>query len=255
MKFDLRHAALASFMLAGSATIASAATIYTHDFDDPPPAVTNGDTVYKKDGYTYSPLNFNSSDACYTIGDAPGDTKRCFLEVRNGEATNVVQDDKDPFDLLSFHFNFQGDNSNAGGPNAQPAINRLDLFSMIGEAVGPTTNISLGSAYDGTGAFKIYLASDTSAVFTGALVKQTGYFVVFNDWFDGITKFTWDAVDNKQIRIDCVSISPDGANISASDLGECAPSSTPVIPLPAAGWLLIAGIGGLAAVKKRKRAA
>ena len=32
--------------------------------------------------------------------------------------------------------------------------------------------------------------------------------------------------------------------------------STPnVIPLPAAGWLLIAGLGGLAAVKRRKRAA
>lgn len=29
----------------------------------------------------------------------------------------------------------------------------------------------------------------------------------------------------------------------------------PVIPLPAAGWLLIAGVGGLAALKRKKRAA
>jgi hypothetical protein len=29
----------------------------------------------------------------------------------------------------------------------------------------------------------------------------------------------------------------------------------PVVPLPAAGWLLIAGIGGLAALKRKKRAA
>jgi hypothetical protein len=126
---------------------------------------------------------------------------------------------------------------------------------MIDALVGPTTSIALGSSYDGTGDFRIYKASDTSSVFTGVLEQQTGYFVVFNDLFDGITKFTWDAVDNKQIRVDCVSISPDGANISASDLGNCEASTPNVIPLPAAGWLLIAGLGGLAAVKRRKRAA
>jgi hypothetical protein len=114
----------------------------------------------------------------------------------------------------------------------------------------------LGSSYDGTGDFRIYLASDTSTLYTGALMQQVGYFVVFNDLFDDITKFTWDAVDNKQIRIDCVSISPDGANIAAADLGNCEASTPPpVIPLPAAGWLLIAGVGGLAALKRKKRAA
>lgn len=44
-----------------------------------------------------------------------------------------------------------------------------------------------------------------------------------------------------------------GPNGEASD--KLVATSTPVVPLPAAGWLLLGGIGGMAALKRRKKKA
>jgi hypothetical protein len=44
------------------------------------------------------------------------------------------------------------------------------------------------------------------------------------------------------------------AGISHVSLYGIAGSTPPVVPLPAAGWLLLAGLGGLAAATRRKRA-
>ncbi|WP_245298721.1 VPLPA-CTERM sorting domain-containing protein [Pseudotabrizicola sediminis] len=44
------------------------------------------------------------------------------------------------------------------------------------------------------------------------------------------------------------------SNISLFSAKGDAPPPPPTIPLPAAGWLMIAGLGGLAALRRRKRA-
>ncbi len=229
-----RSVAIASAVVVGMAGAASAAVI-THDFDD----ANNGQHSYQKDGYTYTPMNFNSASSCYTAVVVGPGNGNCFLETTNGTPTDLTEDTGAAFDLLSFYFNFQG-----------TAPNTLDLFA---DGV-KTTTIALGTSYSGAGDFKIYKEDDFTTAFTGALKKQKGYFVLFNnDLFDGIKKFTWEAAENKQIRVDCVSIGTGGSNITASELGACAPTTPPnVVPLPAGAILMLTALGGLGFARKRK---
>ncbi len=248
MKFlGLAVGALATTLLVG-VNVGNAATIITHDFDD----ASNGQSSYTKDGYTYAPTNYNSSSSCYTaVVVGPGNGS-CFLEVTNGTPTSLTRS-SNAFDLLAFYFNFQG-----------TAPNTLDLYGFtsgilnVPDTTTPnwsvTTTIALGSSYDGTGDFTIYEEDDFITAYTSDLKKGDGYFALFNsNFFDGVTQFVWEAAENKQIRVDCVSTSTDGANITASQLGGCTGATTAPVPLPAAGFLLIGALGGLGVAVRRRR--
>ncbi|MFK7752282.1 MAG: VPLPA-CTERM sorting domain-containing protein [Sedimentitalea sp.] len=71
-----------------------------------------------------------------------------------------------------------------------------------------------------------------------------------------------DIVAGLQLRIDIdvlgagwlVSLSKSVITTDGADPGNPNPGTNP-IPLPAAGWLMIAGIGGLAAVRRRRKSA
>jgi hypothetical protein len=59
-------------------------------------------------------------------------------------------------------------------------------------------------------------------------------FISFPGQYNGILSFSWTNAENGSGRVDNVSF-----NISA-------------VPLPAAGWLLLAGVGGLAALRRKR---
>jgi hypothetical protein len=222
---------MAAATLSLFAGMANAATI-VFDFED----ANNGDSTYQSQGYTFDPVNLNSSQACADDGANP---KHCFLEVTQGDPTTLTNDNENTFDLLAFHINFQG----AGAQED-------NVMALYGEGGTPSTEIEIGQIYDGSGAFSVYLASDLSQV-TTALEQQTSYWIIINDdYFDGVAAFTWNASDGANNRVDCVFISDGGDNIGISDVGGCA-TSTPEVPLPAAGWLLVGGLGGLAFMRRR----
>jgi hypothetical protein len=74
----------------------------------------------------------------------------------------------------------------------------------------------------------------------GTLSTATGNFGDWSCWFQGgCTKLTW--------------INPENHTSTLQIFAEVtAPAA--VVPLPAAGWMLLAGLGGFAAVKRRKQA-
>jgi hypothetical protein len=59
-------------------------------------------------------------------------------------------------------------------------------------------------------------------------------FVSVDGLFDGVVSFSWQNLENGSGRVDNIAFE--------------------VIPLPAAGWLLLAGVGGLVAMRRKKAA-
>jgi hypothetical protein len=140
---------------------------------------------------------------------------------------------------------------------------------------GDIFRFMVGQVYDGTNGVTV-VSADTFTV--GTVNADDGWFAIFANSFtinvgqrsgqvgsfDNIQMWSWNASDVANTRIDCVTISKtaNGDNIDASSassarsaLSSCAPTPPEVIPLPAAGWLLLAGVGGLAAMRGRKKAA
>lgn len=234
-----------------SAFGANAATIL-FDFED----ANNGAGTYYSQGYVFDPINLNSSQHCADDGGTP---LHCFLEVTNGTPTALYAGNEVPntttqnpndtmpsatntfFDLLGFYFNFQG-----------TAPNSLKLYTQAGSNTLPYTTIALGASYTGTGDFAIYSADSTP--YTGELLQNTGYFVIFNNnLFDDIKTFSFNAVEDKQIRIDCVVISDTNDNIGIGGFGNCS-GDLPQVPVPAAGFLLIGALGGLVGLRRFRKA-
>jgi hypothetical protein len=221
---------------------AFATTLHTFDFDNKSNWDISAKTYTESvDGTTYvfDPVQRQNSNNCFDGS--------CYIETNQGSPSYLTTSPAGGlFDVVSLYFNYQGRRAETifGG-------------SLLGASRTPIT-LSDGTAYAPAGGFTIYLASDLSAAFTGKLEQNTGYFITFDrDQFDGIDSFFTQGNNSKQLRIDCVTISTNGTNITdaQSQLGNCAPSQPQVVPLPAAAWFLIAGLGGLAAVARKKRAA
>jgi hypothetical protein len=249
LKQAMTTTAIAAAMAVGGASMASAAT-YTFDFDIQKNVHQNGNNpaTYEENGYTFTPYNGNAANSCFD--------DRCYLETTNGTPTVLSNDLGGSFDLISLYFNFQG---------VAPNSIVFSDFDNDAQTDDDFLTIALNTAYDGTKGYKIFDASTFSLV-TTALAQQVGYFITFEDTFvgdgdngvfassfDGIKYFSTEAVQNKQVRIDCVSISEDGSNMSSSALSSCAPDTTTAVPVPAAGILLISALGGLGVATRRRR--
>lgn len=69
--------------------------------------------------------------------------------------------------------------------------------------------------------------------------------------FTGVKSVTWYGLSSANNRLDCVVVSYAGSVGNTN----CGLEPDGYIPLPAAGWMLIGGIGGLAALRRKKKAA
>ena len=256
--------------LSFAGSVASASTLI-FNFED----ANNGDKEYFNSGFLFDPVNLNSSTRCAEDGDNP---KHCFLEVMQGDFTDLQTADEtevegeytnigeDSFDLLGFYINFQGTGSS---PDNEMTLSGWDALTdelymqsvVVGEGYTDGGDVNpLGTATELDDYLAIYLADeiyefgDAATQYEGPIEEQVGYFVVvLGGFFDGIDLFRWDASDGANNRVDCVAVSTGGTELSLSDFQSCAVAPLPPnpIPLPAAGWFLLAGLGGLAALRKR----
>lgn len=136
----------------------------------------------------------------------------------------------------------------ATNPEKCAAENRNELITMTREDHSLFTLESiwfqlLGSAGDGNQFEIVGTFGDGSTTGPVSFGEPT------YDYNEGYTLGSAELGVFVNVKMITFRSAPDGGNLRIDNVGAS------VIPLPAAGWLLIAGLGGLAAVKRRKRAA
>jgi hypothetical protein len=102
--------------------------------------------------------------------------------------------------------------------------------------------ILVGSAdpgFDGRYPSQSVPSSSVYEIFVSA-IDDSGTFTTVSFWGNGLGEFLVAGGNIRYAAIDVGSLPGD--------------DDPPVVPLPAAGWLLLAGVGGLAAMKKRRKA-
>lgn len=190
----------------------------------------SGDKRYEVGGYIMEPVNLQ--------GGLCADGK-CTIESTQTIEPTLYREDFTSYDLYSFYFLNTG--NGAGSDN----FVELAIYSDYGDESPSAPVLTFGNGdslfkyavdgisityFDGEG-------SDPGSVaecFTDIICKNYGYVIDLGDWATGIGKAIWSAEGDANARLDDIVVNP--------------------IPLPAAGWLLIAGLGGLAAMKRRKAA-
>ncbi|WP_243722054.1 VPLPA-CTERM sorting domain-containing protein [Meridianimarinicoccus aquatilis] len=128
-----------------------------------------------------------------------------------------------------------------------------------GAIAGPITSASLNiSAHDVDAADgevdNIYAYDGMTRVLLGSLAGANGVFA-FTEFVLG-ANFYDDIATGLIVEID-IDVNNDGwlVALGKSTLttdGSGPGNPTPTVPLPAAGWMLIAGVGGLAAMRRKK---
>ena len=226
----LSSMAFALTLICGSAQAATISTLI--DFDSP--AVPPGGSGYVVDGYKFTDLNVQNSTQCAT--------GRCIQELRGqGLITTITRMDGAAFNLDGFYFSLQG--------NGQQATHDVSVSrggTMFTYALGDTDA-------DGATGGLISLYDNTNNTIggllgNGTIQKSTGsdgpnYVVQYDAEFDGITSVSFFGATTANTRIDNIRLS---RNMPKPPTGD--------VPLPAAGWMLLAGLGGMAAMRRRKRA-
>lgn len=224
-----------------AATPGSAASVFVMDFDG---AAGDGGTQYPSGGpngsyyeagdYIFSPSNLQSSLQCFD--------GNCVQEFQNGEIGEFTRSDSGEFDFLGFYFSLQG----RGGTDDD--LNFLTVEAENdGTTIGPIFEIALADlltsslpyfdvawADGGDGDPNAVCKDDQNVAFdkTVRVCNQKGYFVsVLSGVWNGVDLVRFTSSSTAQTRID---------NLSA-------------IPLPAAAWFLIAGLGALGGLARGSR--
>jgi hypothetical protein len=233
---------------------AEAATIHTtitFEDSDVPDSVPNAEgSSFVLDGYKVSPINLQNGQC-----DVDPCTKESSVKVPDPENPEKdIQDQilsgiervdaPDTFDLLGFWFSLEGQGS-------KPTKD-VTLYGFQGETVTKTIVFSIDKLFSdllGEGASLIGGIGDSGTgkdpdpeCLDTKICDGVGYAVTLTGWTD-LTRVLWDVEREGNSSLDTIKLRRDGD------------TPPPVVPLPAAGWLLIAGVGGLAALKRKKRAA
>ncbi|SMX25439.1 VPLPA-CTERM sorting domain-containing protein [Boseongicola aestuarii] len=230
----------AALVTIGAAAAANAAT-FKIDFDgasgDGGTVINEqGDKSYVVGGYIMEPVNIQ--------GGLCADGK-CTIETTQTVEPTLYREDQENFDLFSFYFLNTGNGAIGDEQEGSPTnFVTLDLYASFDDA-SPADGLSFffGNLqtfadvrewgldivyFDGEGSDP----GNEAECFEAIICKNYGYIISLNDLGLDIGKAVWSAAGDANARLDDLVVSQ--------------------IPLPAAVWLLLGGLGGLAAMRRRR---
>ncbi|TCP42138.1 VPLPA-CTERM sorting domain-containing protein [Rhodovulum marinum] len=210
-------ASVAALMMVGSASAVTLPEPTVH-FDTLTSSF-NGPGAYTENGFDFDPTSFQSGNC----SDYPDPSDPCIKEVQQtGVVTTMTRNGGGTFTLTGFYFDLQGRGSElrlVTDKTAAPLVFAVDALAPSGTQL-----------YDNYQ----YLPPLTGSVYNGAIGNNDSYFVMFDlPEFNDVSFVTWSTYQAQNLRIDDILVAP--------------------VPLPAAGWLLLAGAGGVAAMTRRKK--
>lgn len=224
--------------LSGAASAATITTVIDFDSGNPPyDPGANSEAIV--DGYSVKPTNIQSGNC---------DVNKCTIESGQGDQLGIERIEEPlKFDAISFWFSPTGRAANPVFDEDGNIIENYIEVTAFKGAFETTIQFYLGRSLPTFAPLATVVqdngeGSTASATDECKLVicKNTGYLVTFtSDLFKGIDRIQWGAKDSGQSRIDSITLKREEME---------------VIPLPAAGWLLLAGVGGLVAMRRKKAA-
>lgn len=263
---------------ATAATIPS--TVVDFSSSDNPATVPNSEeSAFIIDGYQIFPVNLQNGqcaeDPCSnesSVGDGMG-TRIENLAADNGGGnqwqtlSGVTRPDDMEFELVNFWFTMQGqgqgDTKNitvlawqtGSGPDEGDADFRLELNMNADIAATEAFYAAYGLDIEFFPGDSGTNSDPDPACLTTTICDGVGYLASVMTW-TGLEEVIWDVDTEGQSRIDCIGLYKAGGQPAGN---QCTPTGggdddLNEIPLPAAGWMLIAGIGGMAALRRRKKA-
>ena len=172
--------------------------------------------------FSTTPAGFTITGDSVTNGNCPFGTNPCSHVNDNATITITRTDTISLFDILSATFRFQGQGNGNG----------ILFEGLLSGSVVGTASFLIGAS-SGFGDAILALGSTP-------INRRVDYKALFNSNFAGIDTFRITSVktgnNSAQVRVDSIA-------------GSVAP-----IPVPAAGLLLLGALGGLAALRRRRRA-
>lgn len=269
----LKAAAVSAVAIFGAGAASAATTMEEVDFDDLGNSGNKAGNPYiSNGGFYFDPTNVNNDNKCEGSGG------KC-LGQDNSTGPNSITSitlGQDPFSASLPGDGLFDENTNPDGTK-WGEYTSFNLISFYFALVGNNADIIVEGVFgDGTTTKRQYTVDDSTSngdfavgevtfaePFNGAaagdnvdqLEKASGnngpfYYANLGQNFMDVKKIFFYSDQNSNLRLDCVKLS--GELTGTPQSSSCGTTMTPV-PLPAAGWMLLAGVGGLAAMRRRKK--
>lgn len=233
-KLFITSAACTIMLATGAQAITISTTI---DFDAGAPTYPNaaGSTAMV-DGYEVTPINIQSG-LC--------ETGECTIESGQTSLPMISRPDNETFSLIDFWISPTGLAGNRDPDTGELTDNYLSVTAFKG-LVETTIKFAIGDSISPFGSALATVEWAPGEAATGSATATCKAELCFNEgyrvtltspFFQDVDKIVWSSKGSGQARLDTINLERMG-----------------VVPLPAAGWLLLAGLGGLAAMRRRKAA-
>ena len=227
----------AAIVVTVGASVAANAATFKIDFDGASGdggVVVNeqGKKSYEVGGYIMEPVNIQ--------GGLCADGK-CTIETTQTIEPTLYREDQENFDLFSFYFLNTGNGAIGDEQEGNPTnLVTLDLYDTFDGTIVHSFffgNLQTFADVEDFGLDIVWFDGEGSdpgneaECFNTIICKNYGYVISLNELGLDIGKAVWSAAGDANARLDDLVVSE--------------------IPLPAAGWLLLGGLGGLAAMRRR----